>query len=263
MDLERIATYLNLATDKLKETPNLSWITGVETPITLGSTAESQETQCMQIQGAIWIANNEDADSTTQRNFLNALGIRTLDELSYLSIVYGAHLLPFHKGTLALKKTYPKVNLLAYMIGGTEHPEQLEEAEHYEVLTTATNTSYALSSVTPPPVSGIVFVSGSYQGDEATQTNSGQHAEQKLLAALGKYMQANPTFGATVYLGGIKMPCSKCDTVVNAVAARLRFRVEIRQDLTTTLRGMRSKAKISVKSATGIRQLNVDHYFPE
>ncbi len=263
MDLERIATYLNLATDKLKETPDLSWITGTATPITLGSTAPSQETQCMQVQSSIWIANNEDADSTTQRNFLDALGVRTLDELRYLSIVYGAHVLPFHTGRLALKKTHPKSNLLAFMIAGIDTVRELEQAAPYEVLATATNTPYALSSVNPPPVSGIVFVTGSYQGDAATRTDAGMHAEQKLLAALGKYIQANPTFGATIYLGGTKMPCSKCGVVIASVAERLRFRVEIRQDLTTTLRDMRSEAGISTKSASGIRKLDVDHYFPE
>jgi hypothetical protein len=75
-DHETMALYLNVATDRLKTDQSLRWLTGVATAFAV-TRAPSQETQCMSVGGALWIANNDDADTATQQTFLEAMGINT------------------------------------------------------------------------------------------------------------------------------------------------------------------------------------------
>jgi hypothetical protein len=81
-ELAKVATYLNLATIKIKgEAGSLEWLTGNDNTIAYEDTAQSQETQCLSFGSTLWIANNEDRDTTTQKTFVDtriSSGIRSM-----------------------------------------------------------------------------------------------------------------------------------------------------------------------------------------
>lgn len=261
-ELETIATFLNLVASRVKaEGGSITWFTTTGDPITAPTGTASQETQCMSVLNAIWIANNDDGDSTTQLQFLNTLGIKTQAALEKLASEYGTRVLRWH-GTeprVTLVTTgaavSPKQKVMLSLLGGGTPTLAGKFIKKDKVA----NRAYALNSPSTPSTSGIVFVTGEYDGNAGTA----MHAEQKLLAALGTHLQANNTRGR-VTVGGCKMACATCSTALTNVRARLTAHYPL-----TNLHwenaivdGYRRDAGIGADSNGGIRLIDAASYFP-
>jgi hypothetical protein len=256
--LAQIACYLNLATDMIKAaTGSLNWLTGGTQTVAFVAGA-SQETQCLSWGNTIWIANNSDDDSDTQRLFLNALGIDTGDKL--LRHIkdpagYARRVFPAHAGALVPTAFTAKDNLFYSLIGnGLLTPGAL-----FVPAGGVTNTEFSLAAATTAPLkSGLNFVKGNYTGDAGT----GLHAEQKLLAALGKLCVTWKPQGK-VNVGGVKPPCTTCGPVLKAVYYRmisLNYGTYLQYE-TQQLTQLRTTAGLPTVGVTGIRALDVNTYF--
>ena len=262
-DVEKIATYLNVATDKLKNANgNLQWLTGTTTQIEV-STGASQETQCMSFGAAFWIANNDDADTVIQRLLLNQLGITSYTALLNHVNTHGKRALDTHGKFVVQTQLSPKKKFLKALLGGDNKVPAVCTPDQ-----TAANLSYTLpvnGSMPPqahaPSHTQIVFVRGTYDGD----VDPALHAEQKLLAALGVLVLTNRDHVASpIRVAGCKAACGTCRTALTGVAQRLQanYKKVLSWKTTTDLNSKRSAAGIGVDNNSGIKLLDVDHYFP-
>ncbi|MEM7212004.1 MAG: hypothetical protein AAF479_08935, partial [Pseudomonadota bacterium] len=100
-NLEQIPLYLNIACKMVTDADgDIEFLTGARgTTVTCGE-AENQETQCMVNGQSIWIANNNDQNTTMMKAFLNKLGIKTFRALRAHVASYAPRVLPIHAGTV-------------------------------------------------------------------------------------------------------------------------------------------------------------------
>ena len=262
MNLAKIATFLNLATIKIKaEQGSLRWLTGAATTIAFTNTAASQETQCMSFGSTLWIANNDDGDSTTQKNFLDALGIKKPAKLHDLAVGYGTRVLNYHQQgqnhVLAPGGHSPKQAFLhALMGGGTP-----QRSGNFAASTAVANGTYTLNTETYPATGAIVFVSGTYEGTGGES----EHAEQRLLAALGLLMSNGETDPAgAVIINGCKSACGTCKNAINEARSRLsELKKTFWLDFAhATSDRLRQDSGLGADDNAGIKKLTIDEYFP-
>jgi hypothetical protein len=124
---------------------------------------------------------------------------------------------------------------------------------------TVANATFDLASTVAPSSSGVVFVTGTYSGTGGTSL----HAEQKLLAALGLYLQKNNARGR-VTIGGCKMACATCSTALTNVRARLATNyalVNLHWE-NAIVDEYRRASGIGADSNAGIRLIAAATYFP-
>lgn len=257
-ELARIACYLNLATDKIKGAGgDIEWLTGTSKTVTCDKDAPSEETQCLSWGNTLWIANNNDDDSATQLAFLTALGIGTSQALvTHVKSAHALRVLPSHKGDLVPGSFTAKGKLFYSLVGNGATKPGGEFAAPGGAVSIGT---FKLSSTTTSGLTtGISFVTGSYDGTGGDAL----HAEQKLLAALGKLCATWKPRGE-VNVGGIKSACTTCAPVLESVYTtmiRLDYGVYLKYE-TPTLKEKRIEAKLPVVGVTGIRSLAVGTYF--
>lgn len=257
---EQVSLYLNLATAILNaKKGSLEFLTGNKTYKIDGvnESSMSQETQVLTFGTSIWIANNDDTDSATQKKYIEKIGITTRAGLvthveTYRSRVLGRH------GT-KVWDTHQRAPKEKYLFGliGTDKKKALGDA--MAILPGGgAATEYALTSPNPPPSVPILFVRGAYTGEGGTS----YHAEQKLIAAFGRYVGRNPSVYA-VAVAGNKPACSKCDGVLAAAATRLGL-LTYASTLTYTRAASdaHTAAGLGVDDPAGICKADIDTYYP-
>ena len=262
---DNIALYLNLATIKTRAAAgDIGWLTGAPGTVIPTGAAASQETQCMVIGSCIWIANNEDSDTDFQYAFLNRLGIRSYAKLAAHVEAHQKRMLPTHAGNFVIAGGIRPSERLVARITDTAHgTAAVFPAFALPGAPVGTCNMYNLAAVAAPPISGIVFVRGSYQG---VPGGGAEHAEQKLMAALGKYLQSTGTgiYAKRLQVGGCKSACQTCSGVLTAVAARLvasPMQNRLSFDL-AALVDARNAVGMGPAHPAGIKALDVAHYFP-
>jgi hypothetical protein len=261
---DQICLYLNLATTKTRAAAgDIGWLTGTAgTTIQVGAST-SQETQCMVIGSCIWIANNEDVDTDFQFAFLNRLGIRSYAKLKEHVEAHQTRLLPIHAGKFNITDgAKPGEKLLARMTGTANRAAAVFPAFALPDQPDGGCQTYSLTSASAPPVSGIVFVKGSYIG----AGGENEHAEQKLMAALGKYLQGSGTsiYGKRLQVAGCKSACQTCRGVLQNIAGRLLVGIS-RTRLSfddPELVDARNGVGMGPAHPSNIKALDVAHYFP-
>ena len=259
---DQISLYLNLATSKTRDAGGkLRWLTGTDKEIPVGA-SESQETQCMIFGNCVWIANNQDVDTDFQFTLLNYLDIHTYAKLKE-HVEANQHLvLPtFNNNYLISNDSKPGEKLLARITGtvnGVAAPAGTAIARGNSPMSCS---RYKLSSGRQPALDGIVFVTGSYDGSGGEK----EHAEQKLLAALGNYLKKGTLLDSkSLSFSGCKSACSTCKRVLTAVQSRLRVGASRNRLFfdEPELAQMRIDAGMSAAHPSGIKELNIDAYFP-
>lgn len=259
-EIANIALYLNCALRLIRANHNsphyLTGVTGGPT-LTLPGT-QNQETQCMMVGGALWIANNDDADSATQRELLNHLGINRLNKLVDHVERYRGRVLPTHNGAYNPHTFTLKQALLFALMPASERTTP-PAAHDGRFPNNVNNIAFTLGN----PVtnlkncSRIVFVSGSYTGQGGTSL----HAEQKLLAALGELWQ-DWSYRQPVYIQGCKPPCTRCAQVLRGVNQRLSSGKRFSYANTTVADARTTVALNQVTTNGSVRALDLDQYFP-
>ncbi|KPF41674.1 hypothetical protein D621_21480 [beta proteobacterium AAP51] len=256
--MDQVALYLNRATLLIKAAGGkISYITGNDATSVSCSGQRAEETQIASFGDAVWIANNDDADSSTQRELLDKLGISSSKELIDHVDNYQGRVLSSHKGAFTPGAMTPEETLLYKMATRSDAESGTSLAVPGTLAPAAkaaANPSFKISGAGPAPTAGIVFVVGSYVGGEGTS----EHAEQKLLAALGKTPRA---MSAAVTISGCKMACSTCKEVLDKAAARFKSSGGQLRFNNSIVGIWRDEAKLSKKHAKGIRSLDVAHYF--
>lgn len=257
-----IALYLNLALPLIRANGNKPhYLTGNTDGSALPQPgSQNQETQCMLVGSSLWIANNDDADTATQRALLNRLGINRLSKLSAHVEAFCGRVLPTHAGkynpgafTLKHKALYalmpagqrtaPPGAYTKPMPGGVE------------------NVAFNLGGVTTnlQNCSRLVFVSGNYNGTGGNK----YHAEQKLLAALGE-LWSHWTYRQPVYIQGCKPACTRCDQVLQDVNLRITPSSGKRFSYVNSVAAS-TRSDVGLNQVTtdaGVKALDLDTYFP-
>ena len=254
LSLAKIATYLNLVATKAGTTDELEWLTGRKTDkITVTAAVQHEETQCMSFGSTLWIANNADADTKTQQSFVNKIGVAKPHLLLQHVEKYGSRLLPTWQGAISVNAFTPKAHLLYLLLGS---PAKIAKA--YTLPGAAACGSYALDPNTTPSIGGIVFVRGTYDG-----TVGSTHAEQKLLAALGVYLQrADPkSIPGELHCGGTKAACTECKTALTAVQSKLKATKVLKFD-DGAVKDHRTTSGLNDAHPSNISGLTVATYFP-
>ena len=264
-NLTKTAIYLNQATTLInKSNGKLTYLTG-DNSVTLqnfNSNSQTQETQCMAVGSALWIANNDDGDTDTQFELVNKLGIKQREALFRHVDKNGNLVLKTHSGQYNYQGMTAQEQVLHKMIdrkGG-----RLKPPTFVTLGTPVTNLTYNIStSQSKPATSGIVFIKGAYAG-KSGDVSAKMHAEQKLLAALSKVFKDTGIRRAAV--AGCKMPCCTCETVLKSTRKKISeldfhfwFEFENGQFVTDS----RIDVKLNQVNATGVRGLDVDAYFKE
>ena len=259
--LEAISTYLNLVSDILRATTNYQFLTGTSTPCTFTvRPSPNQETQCLSFGTTFWIANNNDVDSDVQKRYLEAVGVKTAEDLRRHVTKYAKRVLKFHGTTIRpshqRSPTERFVYALAGVTDGSERGDALPVLPNGGVV-----ESYDLGTVLKteaPPVAQIVIITGTYDGTGGEAL----HAEQKLVAALGRSIRQYPgTFGVKV--AGVKRPCGTCEPVLAAVKRKLEARTPpVDLDYSNSVGSARAGTGLGEDTPPGIRSLNVDAYYP-
>lgn len=260
----QIALYLNLASGHIKRDGHLRYLTGKPSPKLTGG-GNLQETQILFVRDALWIANNDDSDTLLQQSLLNMLGIGTPQALIEHVAAYQG-------------RVFNRIKIQGEMQFDTPSgpaEEVMEELCKLDELGNAkdivypadmvglpiggvSNPKYKLTSPdgdrAKPPVSGIVFVVGNYEG---SGDGINEHAEQKLLAALSRVPDS---ITGTLPLFGCKRQCSVCEDVFDRAMPRLRssYRyLNCRAHSDTKITKYQAQAHPS-----NIKALDVDQYFP-
>lgn len=260
---DQIALYLNLATTKTRGAAgDIGWLTGTPGTTVAVAASTSQETQCMVLGSCIWIANNEDTDSDFQCRFLNLLGISSYVKLTEHVEKYQKRLLPSHAGRFNVTDgSRPGEKLLARVTETANGPAPVL-AVCAVPATPGTCATYGLASAGAPAVSGIVFVSGSYVG----AGGENEHAEQKLMAALGKYLQGTGTSiqAKRLQVAGCKSACQTCRGVLQTIQARVLAGSSKNRMSFDTPELVEARTAVGMGAAhpSNIKALDVDHYFP-
>lgn len=256
---EEASLYLNLATSIMNgASGSLEFLTGNKTHSVTGvnSSSLSQETQCLTFGTSIWIANNDDSDSAMQKKFLEKIGVTTRAELLTHVETYKTRVLG-RWGTKVwdTHQNSPKTRYLHALGGGGK--KTLGAA-----LATPPGggavTTYSLTSTLPPPSVPILMVTGAYDGTGGTS----YHAEQKLIAAFGRYVKQNPSTYALVVAGN-KPACTKCDSVLAAAATRLGLLTHASTlTYTRVASTAHTNAGLGVDDPAGICKADIDTYYP-
>ena len=257
---EQASLYLNLATALLNSNKgSLEFLTGNKTHKIDGvnESSDSQETQVLTFGTSIWIANNDDTDSATQEKFLKKIGVTTRDGLLTHVETYRSRVL----GRWGTKvwDTHQKAPKEKYLFGlvGTDKKKTLGGAMASPPGNGAV-TVYSLTSTLPPASVPILIVTGAYTGEGGTL----YHAEQKLIAAFGRYVKQNPSVYAAVVAGN-KPACTKCDSVLAAVATRLGQLERVSTlTYTRTASSAHTAAGLGVDDPAGVCKADIDTYYP-
>jgi hypothetical protein len=254
---EQIALYLNLATSHLEAREgNLSELTTSNQTIAYNA-GNHEETQCLAMMGALWIANNDDSDTDTQRALLNKLGIDTHDALANYVDQYQTLVLKHHAGVLTRQNLPTAKQKFLYDLADADGAIPPAKPARPAVPAAVNNQPYSLASNNAPPVAGIVFIKGNYAGSITPDGN--QHAEQKLLAALSKcYAKA---FNKGVHIFGCKVACSVCEEVLANVKQKLKSKGVTLKYEDPIAERIREEAGLPQVNPQGIRDLDVDTYF--
>jgi hypothetical protein len=253
-----IALYLNLATTAVKDAGGkLRYLTGNDlTTIQFQNTAQSEETQCLEFGTALWIANNDDGDTKTQQELMKKLGVSKRAELTDHVDNYASRLFPRHANQYVMNAMSAKQQLLYAL---TMRHGVVPFSAPFVPDGAGAVEEHRLNAVGAPGT-GLVFVVGNYIGD----VGGSCHAEQKLMAALGKYLKLNTIVGS-VTVSGIKMPCSYCEAALADVQTRLtalgtQITLRTRNAYVDELRG---EAGLNMAHPANIRMLDIDHYFAQ
>lgn len=262
--MNQVALYLNLAAARVKADGDLRYLMGPGAPKISGG-GNLQETQILFVRDALWVANNDDADTVLQKAILEKLLIGTPEAL--VEHVEACQTRVFKRMKLGAKEIFvppgsPAEILLAELAGlddaGGKRDLTYPSALGALPVAGKKPVGYALQppgSSTAPAVSGIVFVTGNYEGTVGSGDN--EHAEQKLLAALSRVPDS---VRGTLALYGCKRQCSVCknvfDKAIPKVASSYRY-LNCRAHDDPAIENYQAQAHPS-----GIKALDVDRYFP-
>jgi hypothetical protein len=209
-DLRMIATYLNVMV--MRDDGDLAWLTETNASFAISKNTVHDETQCLYFTDALWLANNVDADSTTQQTFLEMLGIDSAAALKTHVTTYGARVLKrmtMKKDAIqpsAFKGKPKEVRLHEYLQKPAKFPAKLASYSKCGL------SEFSLTGTGSPASSNITFVHGDY----ATAKSKGGtcHAEQKLIAALGIYLKSAKSKPGEIFIAGVKPACVACSAVL-------------------------------------------------
>lgn len=256
---DQVALYLNRATLLIKASAgSLKFITGNDGTKVSYIGAKAEETQILTFGDAVWIANNDDNDSTTQREYLNKMGVSTRQELMDHVEAYQGRALKTHQGKFTEGGMTSEEKLL-YRLASRNDQDRVEKFSYPGTLAPAlvasANATYKLSAEGPPPSSGIVFVTGSYVG-----SGGPEHAEQKLLAALSK---CGGNVRGSVTISGCKMACSICEDVLDSAKEKLKNRFIQLNYNSSFVNSIRNDEDVGLrkKNSHGIKALDTARYF--
>jgi len=259
--VEEVSLYLNLATTILNNNAgSLEFLTGnTNYTIVLGdANSQNQETQCLSVAGRLWIANNNDADSTTQRNFIIQLGISTKTKLLAHVDKYLQRVLGYHGDNVQYAHQNSGKRRLLFQSNFGMHATTRGAALAVLPGGGICNTHSVGNALTVPPNDSLLMIIGQYQGDVAV----GFHAEQKLIAAFGKYVRAHPgPYSVTV--GGNKTACATCAAVLADASLRLAA-MNPPSTLTYTnaiMDRLRGTVGLGADDPAGIRRADLAPYF--
>ena len=260
--MNQVALYLNLAAKRVQADGNLRYLTG-NTNVALNGGGQGSETQILFVRDALWIANNDDADTRLQKAIVDRLGIDTPEALiehvdAYQGRVFGRR----RQGNNESYNvgTSPTATLL-YELAGMDDAGESRDVPYPGnlVLPAAAAANRVITIGAPnafhaPPVTGLVFIVGNYQ---ASNNAPNEHAEQKLLAALS---QLPDNIRGTLALYGCKRACNVCATVVQDVTRKLRGEqryLNSRSHDDPHVNGYQNQFH-----AANIKSLDVDAYYP-
>ena len=260
--MNQVALYLNLACSRVQADGDMRYLTGRSGTGTLTGGGQNQETQILFVRDALWIANNDDADSQLQKKILEKLRVGTPEALVEHVDAFQSRVFKRRRNgreEMFVPPASPAETLLFELAGLDDKGDAREVAypDAMDLPTTGAGApaGYSLGSGGKPPVSGILFVTGSYEGKDGTGDN--EHAEQKLLAALSRVPDS---IRGTLALYGCKRQCQVCADVFGEALPRLRasYRyVNCRAHDDTKVSNYAAQAHPS-----GIKALDVDRYFP-
>lgn len=218
--LVRIALYLNLAMSQImKGEKKPAYVFANYDKVLSEPTKSNEETQVLSVGTQLWIANNNDLDTATQLDLLNALGINNAAALRNHVDKHQGRVINTHANSI-YKPRSGKEWLLHELAAADKtlvEPSKWGSKEIYS--SSAKNIGYIVGN--DPKMKELddklVFVTGDYVGTD--KPHGSMHAEQKLLAALIRHK--HEFFGKTVTIAGCKMACTVCEKVLNN--ARSRF----------------------------------------
>lgn len=260
--MNQVALYLNLAAKRVQADESLKYLTGNKTPKITGG-GQGSETQILFVRDALWIANNDDADTRLQKAILDRLAIDTPDGLidhvdAYQGRVFGRR----RQGNNESYDvgTSPTATLLYELAGMDDLGASRDVPYPGDLVLPAAPAANRLITIGAPnnfhapPVTGIVFIVGNYQSSNDAPN---EHAEQKLLAALSRLPE---NIRGTLALYGCKRACNVCATVVQDVTRKLRGEqryLNSRSHDDPHVQGYQNQFH-----AANIKSLDVDAYYP-
>nr|WP_319776209.1 hypothetical protein [uncultured Sphaerochaeta sp.] len=256
-----VAIYLNVATNLIQEANGyLTYLTGDNSVKIEKTNSRTEETQILEIfSKSIWIANNEDSDTCMQKALLDKLNINDYRDLIEHVDTYGNRILTHHQGNFTYGGMSLKEKLFYNFM--TRHGTVARAGALTQIGGSANNPMYNITSATgPPPLDKIVFVRGDYEGSVGNK----KHAEQKLLAALGRFLTTYD-FTGTILVRGCKSPCETCGKVL---AEMSEYFAEHKPGIkfvysNSIIEEYRKDVGLNVVHASGVSAIKLDKYFPE
>jgi hypothetical protein len=259
--LEAISVYLNLVVELLKRDEDYSFITSGTATLTHTIVAtQNQETQCMSFGSTIWIANNEDEDTLLQKKFLTDVGVKTAEDLRRHVAKYATRALGHAPSRENVAESHQRSPGQKFLYNLVEIPPTTRGTAMVALPRDGVVAEYALGTRTKteaPPVAQIVVITGKYEGEGGVK----MHAEQKLLAALGRALRLYPgLFG--IKCAGLKRPCGTCGPVLEEVKNLLAARTPALDfDYSSSVGDKRDRTGLGEDTPPGIRALEIGAYF--
>jgi hypothetical protein len=273
--LVEISLYLNVLLDRARDVGGkLSQFLNCDSDAKLDVFGKSsEETQCLLFpgEGTVWLANNEDADTSSQMSFLEKFGISTYKDLQTHVKTHVGQLLSGKKGQLP--SSSPKKLLLHCVAKRQGHiPDEksglVSEWPELKPISSKHGSikRYKLDSPgVPPQEKGILCVTGKYEGKPS---DGDPHAEQKLLAALwrvtsGKGFDDGKEEGGSIVVAGCKTACNVCREVLEEARGVMKKKAFLGKFILeysdVIVEALRVTCKLSArKDVNGIRRLELE-----
>jgi hypothetical protein len=206
--LTRMALYLNLATARIyKADGSLSYITDDKNAKVTRPGAYQQETQVLYFGGPtpmLFIANNDNADTQTQMELMNQLGIDSIGLLTEHLYGFQGSVLKQHQGKYVEKGMSAKEQLL-YQLAALD-VDAAAKLGKFKIGKTVKNATIKADKDLKGFYASVVFVTGDYAGIQ--DTGNKEHAEQRLIALA---LKNTPYFkNRNLTVTGCKTACGTC-----------------------------------------------------
>jgi hypothetical protein len=256
--LTRMALYLNLATKRIKEAGgSLSYIANkTDKKVKVPGDEGQQETQVLYlggIQPRLFIANNDDKDTETQRELMNLLGIDNIGLFNDHIDRFQGCALKRAKGEYSGGRT-PKEELLYSLVGLKK--TDAADLKNFDFGKTVVNDTVGTGGDLAGVFGNLVFVTGSYEGSGGDTL----HAEQKLVALVLKNVAKLRKY-RRLTVAGCKTACGTCAKALADAAGSLENEgLPLFWTDDAAVKKARTDAKLSPDDPKDIRMLNVKAY---